>query len=143
MAVKDIMTPAAEYIPGSTSILEAAQKMRAKDCGFLPVSDAKQSKLLGVVTDRDIAVRAVAEGKDPKKTSIDKILSNKVLYCFEDDEIEVAAASMREQCVYRLVVLDNKKDKNFVGVVSLGDLVRSGQTALALEASAGILEKAA
>jgi len=143
MAVKDIMTPAAEYIPGSTSILEAAQKMRAKDCGFLPVSDAKQSKLLGVVTDRDIAVRAVAEGKDPKKTSIDKILSNKVLYCFEGDEIEVAAASMREQCVYRLVVLDNKKDKNFVGVVSLGDLVRSGQTALALEASAGILEKAA
>jgi CBS domain-containing protein len=143
MAIKDIMTKTAEYIPAQTTILEAARKMKEMDCGFLPVSDQQRNKLCGVITDRDICVRAVAEGMDPNDTTVDKVLSNKVLYCFENDNIEAAAASMREQCVYRLIVLDNKKDKNLVGIITLGDLVRSGQSSLASEASAAILSKQA
>ena len=139
MAIKDAMTHGVKYIPKDTTLVDAAKQMRTLACGFLPVSDLEQKKLLGVVTDRDIVVRAVAEGLDPTSTTVADVLSTKVLYCYEDDDLEIAAAYMRDQCVYRLVVLDNKNEKNLVGIISLGDLIRSGQSSLASEASEGIL----
>lgn len=141
MAVKDVMTKDFEAIPRDTSIWEAAQKMKALDCGFLPVADTRKDKLCGVVTDRDITLRAVAQGMNPEDTPVEKIVSNKVLYCFEDDPLENASNSMRDLGVYRLVVLNNPEQKRLCGIISLGDIVRSGQSALAKEASEGILNK--
>ncbi len=125
MQVKDIMCSNPTYISKETSLQETAQKMSELDCGFLPVGDG--DKLDGVVTDRDIVLRAVAKGKDFKSTTAGDMLTGKVLYCFEDDSVEEAAKSMREQQVYRLVVLNNSAEKRLRGIVSLGDISREGQ----------------
>lgn len=143
MKVSEAMSKNAEYLAPSTTIMVAAKRMRDMDCGFLPVSDEKKEKLQGVITDRDITVRAVAEGLSTQETRVDKILSEKVLYCFKDDDIESAADSMRKQQVYRLIVLDNKNDKNLVGILSLGDIVRHDQESVASRAAKGISKSAA
>lgn len=125
MQVKDIMCSDPNWISKETSLQEAAQKMEDLDCGFLPVGDG--DKLDGVVTDRDIVLRAVAKGKDIRSMTAGDMLTDKVLYCFENDSVEEAAKSMREQRVYRLVVLNNREDKRLRGIVSLGDISREGQ----------------
>jgi CBS domain-containing protein len=125
MQVKDIMSSRPAYISKETSLQETAQKMEELDCGFLPVGDG--DKLDGVVTDRDIVLRAVAKGKDLKNTTAGDMLTDRVLYCFEEDSVEEAARNMREQQVYRLVVLNNSQEKRLRGVVSLGDISRKGQ----------------
>ena len=125
MQVKDLMCSNPSYISKSTSLQETAQKMQELDCGFLPVGDG--DKLDGVVTDRDIVLRAVAKRKDFQNTTAGDVLSDKVLYCFEDDSIEKAATSMRDQQVYRLVVLNNANEKRLCGIISLGDISRCGE----------------
>ncbi|MFZ5913490.1 MAG: CBS domain-containing protein [Pseudomonadota bacterium] len=125
MQVKDIMSSRPAYISKETSLQETAQKMEELDCGFLPVGDG--DKLDGVLTDRDIVLRAVAKGKDLKNTTAGDMLTDRVLYCFEEDSVEEAARNMREQQVYRLVVLNNSQEKRLRGVVSLGDISRKGQ----------------
>jgi CBS domain-containing protein len=125
MQVKDIMSSRPAYISKETSLQETAQKMEELDCGFLPVGDG--DKLDGVLTDRDIVLRAVAKGKDLKNTTAGDMLTDRVLYCFEEDSVEEAARNMREQRVYRLVVLNNSQEKRLRGVVSLGDISRKGQ----------------
>jgi CBS domain-containing protein len=85
----------------------AARKTRDLDCGFLPVADPREEKLSGVITDRDITLRAVADGRDPAKTTVGDIQSDRVLYCFRNDDVTDAARSMQKQQVYRLVVLAN------------------------------------
>ena len=79
-----------------------------------------------MVTDRDIIIRAVAKGLDPAATPVERVKTDKVLYCFEDDTAEEAARNVGEQEVYRLLVLDNKNDKRLSGVVSLADISRAG-----------------
>lgn len=123
MQVKEAMCKQAEYISKSTNIMKAAQKMQELECGFLPVGD--DDKLDGVITDRDIVLRVVAAGKDPRETEAGEILTDKVLYCFEDDSLEEAAKSMKEQQVLRLIVLNNKQDKRLKGIITLGDISRA------------------
>lgn len=127
MLVKDVMTPNVEYMKSGTTVADAARKMREFDCGFLPVADETGEKLQGVVTDRDIVLRGVSEGVDLDKTAVDTICGDRVLYCYQSDDLDVAAKSMRDQQIWRLIVLDNPEDKNLAGILSAGDIVRHGQ----------------
>jgi CBS domain-containing protein len=118
MKLKDIMTPNPECISPEDSLRDAACKMRDLDVGPLPVCE--NDRLAGMITDRDIVVAAVAEGKDPKATKVREAMSPGVFYCFEDQDVEEAARTMQERQVRRLLVLN--RDKRLVGIVSLGDL---------------------
>lgn len=142
MKVREAMTGHAEYIPSTTTLKDAAKRMRDLDCGFLPLGDSADGKLLGVITDRDIVIRGVAEGCDPTTTHVDSIKSDRVLYCFQDDELKDAARSMHDQQVYRLIVLNNKQDKKLSGVISLGDITRHAQGSVAAQAAEGIVSAA-
>src|SRR5690242_20038396 len=119
MQLKDIMTPKPECIGPEATLQEAARRMRDLDVGPLPVC-GENDRLAGMITDRDITVRAVAEGKDPKTTPVREAMTKDVIYSFEDQDVQEAARTMQERQVRRLVVLD--RDKRLVGIVSLGDL---------------------
>lgn len=122
MQISEIMTPNPELIDPNTSIREAARRMRNEDVGALPVGE--NDRLIGMVTDRDIVVRAVAEEERAVTPSVRDVMSEKVFYCFEDDDIEKGARCMAEHQVRRLPVLN--RDKRLVGIVSLADLAQTG-----------------
>jgi CBS domain-containing protein len=112
------------------TIGKAALRMKSLDIGLLPVCDG--SRLIGVLTDRDIVLRGVAEGRDPATTTVKEIMTAKVVYCFTTDSVRGAADLMEERQVRRLPVLD--KDRQLVGIVSLGDIaVRTHKGKLAGE----------
>lgn len=139
MQVRELMTDKPRFIAGSTTLQDAARKMRDLDCGFLPVADEREQRLQGVVTDRDITVRAVADGRDPQKTTVEDVKTDKVLYCFKDDDVADAAKSMQDRQVYRLIVLDNRDNKKLCGVISLGDILRHKQGQLAEKTAEAIV----
>lgn len=143
MKVKDVMTPEARFVEPSTTLMEAATRMRELGCGFLPISNGDNTRLEGVVTDRDIVIRAVAQGLDPSRTTVDEVKSNRVLYCFADDDLESAVQSMELQQVYRLIVLDNPQNKSLCGIVTLGDISRFNETELVGKAARAISDRAA
>lgn len=118
MLVRDCMTKTVELAEPGMSLRHAAEKMRDGDFGFLPVGE--NDRLVGMITDRDIAVRAVAEGKDAKSTRVRDVMSEKVLYCFDDQTTEEVAENMGMNQVRRLPVLN--RQKRLVGIVALGDL---------------------
>jgi CBS domain-containing protein len=122
MQVSEIMTKDPVKINLDTSIQEAAQTMKELDCGFLPIGS--NGKLEGVLTDRDIVIRAIAEGKSLQTTKVKDILTDNVLYCSVDDDIRDAAERMRDEQVYRLVVVNNEEDKQLEGILTLGDIAR-------------------
>lgn len=142
MQVRELMSAKPEYVHANTTLHEAARKMRDLDVGFLPVADPREQLLQGVVTDRDIAIRGVADGCDPDNTSVTHVETDKVLYCFKGDDIEDAAQSMREQQVYRLVVLDSRDNKKLCGVISLGDILRHRNRGLAAKTAENIVARA-
>lgn len=119
MQVKQLMSARPEYLDANATIREAALRMADEDRGFTPVADGE--KLVGVLTDRDIALRAFANGKTGDD-SVSSIMSGKVLYCYEDDDVKSVLKNMQDQGVQRLIVLDNESDKDFVGVVTLSDI---------------------
>jgi len=139
MQVRQAMTGKAEYISANTTLGQAAQKMRDLDVGFLPIGDKQEDKLRGVVTDRDITVRGIAAGKDPDKTTVSSVETDKVLYCFESDSLEEAATSMQNQKVYRLIVLNSPDQKRLCGIVSLGDILQHGELKLSAETARAIM----
>lgn len=114
--VSDIMTRGIRTMSPTDTITAAAQAMRELDVGSLPVCDG--TKILGMVTDRDIVVRAVAQ--DRMNAPLSEVMSEGLLYCNEDDTVEAALESMSKQQVRRLPVIDG--NKKLVGIVSLGDL---------------------
>ncbi|MBX6315990.1 MAG: CBS domain-containing protein [Isosphaeraceae bacterium] len=130
MKIKDIMTPGVECVSPDDTIQEAARKMRDLDVGPMPVCD--HDRLAGMITDRDITIRAVAEGRDPSSTKVREVMTEGVVYCFEDEDLEAAARTMQDQQIRRVLVLN--RDKRLVGIVSLGDLAtESGDKAKAGE----------
>lgn len=134
MQVKEIMTHNAETIGSEANLTEAAQKMRLLEVGALPVWEG--AEVVGMITDRDIAVRATAEGKNPSSTRVSEIMTPEVFYCFEEDDIHEAAAMMEEKSIHRLLVLNS--DNEPIGFVSLADFAcKSRDERLAWE----ILEK--
>ncbi|EWY40313.1 inosine-5'-monophosphate dehydrogenase [Skermanella stibiiresistens SB22] len=118
MRIRDIMTTEVELVHPDTLLRDAAQKMRDADTGFLPVGE--DDRLVGTLTDRDITIRAVAEGHDPKVVRVREAMSDKLIYCMEDQDSSEAAELMAENDIRRLPVLNS--DKRLVGVISLGDL---------------------
>lgn len=123
MKVKDIMTPSVEFIKSDASVKEAALKMEELDVGVLPVvigSDA-----VGIVTDRDIVIRSVAQGLDPEKTPIMQVVSEGVESCGEDEDIGIVAEKMKRNQIRRILVRNN--DSTLSGIVSLGDLALNAQ----------------
>ena len=118
MQLKEIMTPHAEVIHPEASVQEAAQKMKGLDVGPLPVCTGE--RLEGMLTDRDVTVRAVAEGRDPKTTKVQEVMTREVVYAFEDQDVTEAARLMEQHQIRRVMVLN--RDKQLVGIVSLGDV---------------------
>jgi CBS domain-containing protein len=116
--VKDVMTPQVVYLPAETTLDEAARAMREKDIGDVVVTEG--ASLAGVVTDRDIVIRAVADGRDPASTTVGDVASRDLVMIGQDASPQQAAQVMRERAVRRLLVCDN--DRRLVGVVTLGDL---------------------
>ena len=116
MQIQQVMSRNVHVVTPDTSIVEAARQMRNQDAGALPVGAG--DRLVGMITDRDIAVRAVAAERFD--TTVSDMLSEHVYYCFEDEELERAANLMSEHQVRRLPVVN--RDKRLVGIVSLGDL---------------------
>jgi len=119
MLIKDIMTRNVEVVSPETSIQEAARKMRSFDVGILPVCENDQC--IGVITDRDIAIRAIAEGFDPASTSVNEAMTHSVVYCSENDDIHTAARVMEDKQIRRILVLD--ENKRVLGICALADLV--------------------
>ncbi len=117
MRVKDAMTTDVELASPTQTIRQAALLMGGCDCGVLPV--AEKDRLVGMITDRDIAIRAVAAGKGPR-TQVREIMSSEVLYCFEDQELDEVAANLSDIKVRRLPAMN--REKRLVGILSLGDM---------------------
>jgi CBS domain-containing protein len=124
------MTPHVEGIAPEASISEAAQKMSHLDIGPLPVCEGE--RLVGMLTDRDIPVRAVAEGRDPETTQVREVMTPDVVYGFDDQEVQDAARLMKQYQIRRLPVLN--RSQQLVGMVALGDLaVHAGTRPVAAE----------
>jgi CBS domain-containing protein len=120
MHVRDCMSESVRITSPEQSIGEAAQLMKDCDAGALPVGE--NERLVGMITDRDIAIRAVAAGRDAK-TPVREVMTREIQYVFEDDDLDEAAAKMSELKVRRLPVLNQAK--RLVGVISLADMARS------------------
>ncbi|TVP59328.1 MAG: CBS domain-containing protein [Halomonadaceae bacterium] len=118
MKVRDVMHSSAETVRPDTTISDAAALMARKDLGFLLVED--NDRLQGTVTDRDIVLRCISQCKDPANTTVADILTRKVLYCTEDQEIEELARNMRDLQIRRMPVVN--QDKRLVGVVGIKDM---------------------
>ena len=130
MQVSQILSRNVETIRPDLPVREAAQRMRSLDVGSLPVCDGR--RLLGMVTDRDITVRVVADGRDAAHTPIQDAMTPDVVFCFEDDDVQKAADLMEQHQVRRLPVLD--RDRQLVGILALGDLATTGRDKLSGEA---------
>jgi CBS domain-containing protein len=118
--VSDVMTSDVRLINPEETVQQATRVMRDEDTGVLPVGEG--DRLLGVVTDRDVTLRVVAEGKDPQRTKVREVMSQEPKYVYEDEALAHVADNMAQQQVRRLPVVS--RDKRLVGIVSIGDLAR-------------------
>ncbi len=131
MQVRDIMTTNVVCIDPNTSLREAAQKMKDNDTGALPVLSGPEGEPIGILTDRDIAIRAVAEGATPDDT-VDRFVTRQVVTIEPDADIDDASRIMGDRQIRRLCVVENG---HLVGIISLGDLavIESNEAEDALE----------
>ena len=118
LRVSEVVTHSVETISPAATLEQAGKKMRTHNVGILPVVD--DEKVAGVVTDRDIVLRAVSERLRPEMTRVSEVMTPKAICCYEDQDITEASLLMEKNLVHRLIVLD-RKDK-LVGIVSLSDL---------------------
>ncbi len=118
--IKDVMSSNFKWMAPDSPISQVAQQMRDMDCGFMPL--AENDKMIGMITDRDITVRAIAEGKDANTPARD-VMTAKTYYCYDDQDVEEVCNNMGEIQVRRLPVVN--RDKRLVGIVSMGDLAQS------------------
>lgn len=138
--IRDIETQNPDVVSPQTILMEAAQAMRRLNVGALPVAEG--NRVVGMITDRDITVRATAEGRDPRRTVVRDIMTPDVVCCYEDQDIAEAARLMEEKRVRRLPVIDHRQ--RLVGLVSLGDLaVRTNDERLAGEVLERVCERPA
>jgi CBS domain-containing protein len=118
--VADVMTKVVVTLPAETTVNEAAKAMRAREIGDVVVTDGPT--LAGVVTDRDIVIRGIANDRDPASTRLGEITSRHLVIIPDSASVDEAAMMMREHAVRRLLVCD--VDRQLVGVISLGDVAR-------------------
>jgi CBS domain-containing protein len=136
MKVSEIMSSDVQVISAEQPIQEAARLMMDADTGALPVGDGE--RLIGMVTDRDIAVRAVAEGRGPE-TPVRDVMSERPLFAWDDQDVDEVALQMSDAQVRRMPVL-SREGERLVGIVSLGDIARSDRDDAAQAALEGISE---
>jgi CBS domain-containing protein len=118
MKVREIMTTNVECLGPETNAIELSRKMKTLDVGFVPICE--NDRLIGTVTDRDIVLRGVAEGRAINECSARELMSQDVFWCFEDDDVKEVAQKMSDKEVRRMLILN--EEKRLVGVVSLGDI---------------------
>ena len=116
--LRSIMTRNVQVVQPESSVFEAATMMRRLNVGFLPVCDGR--RLEGVITDRDIVIRPIADSRDPQLTPVRDAMSPQLVYAYDGDSVEHAAELMRQHQIRRLPIVDH--NKHLVGIVSLGDL---------------------
>ena len=129
MKVKEAMAPDVETVRPNQSVKEVAQRMDRQGIGYFPVSD--HGRLVGIVTDRDITCRLVADARDPVATAIREVMTKGVAYCFEDDDLAAAILLMEQNRIRRIPVLDRKQ--HLVGILSLTDIARQAPHRLTAE----------
>ena len=128
--IKDLMSRNVKFISPDMTIAEAAKEMRDGDFGMMPVGE--DDRMIGTISDRDIAIRAVAEGKDAG-TKVRDVMSDGIAWAYEDESVEQAVKIMSERQVRRLPVVN--RNKRLVGIVALGDFaVESSEIRPAAEA---------
>lgn len=125
LTVKDIMVSHPVTIRPEATLQEAASKMKTADCGILPVGTS--DNVMGMITDRDIVIRALAQGRDTTKEKVSDFMTDKVFSCRETDNIETAAAVMKDNSISRLLVKDDSE--KVVGILSFGCILREDANA--------------
>jgi len=118
MLAKEIMSKKPEFLSPSATLKQAADQMRSHDYGFIPIGE--NDRLVGTITDRDLAIKGVAQGLDPNKKTVKEVMHKGIHYCFENDPLEKVIHQMEQLQVRRLIVLN--KDKRMTGIISLGDI---------------------
>ncbi len=136
MKIAEVMTPNPEVVTSEQPIQEAARRMLDADTGALPVAEG--DRLIGMVTDRDITVRAVAEGRGPD-TPVREVMSEKLLFAWDDQDVDEVAIQMSDAQVRRMPIL-SREGETLVGMVSIGDLVQANEGEAAGVAVAGVTE---
>jgi len=121
MNAKDIMSRNVECATPDAGVIDVAKRMKALDVGFLAVCE--KDRIMGAVTDRDIVLRVVAEGKDLRQCKVQEIMTAEAFWCFEDQTVEEIAEFMAKKEIRRVRILN--RDKRLVGVISLGDLAKA------------------
>jgi CBS domain-containing protein len=134
--IREVMTRDVEVIHPNDTLRDAAEKMRSLNVGPLPVCDGQ--RVLGMLTDRDIVVRAIADGKDPSSTKVSEAMSSGIQFCFEDDDADTVLDRMKERQIRRFIVVD--QNKKLVGIVAIGDLAQEVSDKKVGEALGGISE---
>jgi len=129
MKIREIMTPDAQCIRSDETLVDAASLMRQLDVGVLPVCD--DDVVVGMLTDRDIAIRAVAESRDPSCTLVHEIMSPGTIFVYDDHDVQEAVRVMEDHQIRRAPVLN--REKKLVGIVSLGDIAVDAGAALSGE----------
>jgi CBS domain-containing protein len=132
--INEVMTADVEIASPDDTLRTAAKMMADLEVGVLPVGE--NARLMGMLTDRDIAVRAVAEGVDTERAQVRDIMTTELRYCFDDELADDVADKMAEWQLRRLPVLN--REKRLIGIVSVGDLAISGEPDVAAEALEGI-----
>jgi CBS domain-containing protein len=136
MYVNEVMSKDVKVVDPGETVSVAAQSMAELDVGALPVGEGDH--LVGMITDRDIVVRGIAQQLDPRTTAIRDVMSPGISFCFEDEEIDEVAQQMAGLQVRRLPVLN--REKRLVGVVSLGDLAQDADSRVTGDALQGVSE---
>ncbi len=134
MKVKDAMHQGAEWVAPQTPVADVARKMRDLDIGAIPVGE--NDRLIGMVTDRDIACRGVANGGDCARLTARDVMSKGILYCNDTEDLEDALRIMEQKQVRRLPVINDKK--RMVGMLSLGDVAHAASHELSGEVTAAV-----
>jgi CBS domain-containing protein len=134
--IREVMTRDVEVINPNDTLRDAAEKMRSLNVGPLPVCDGQ--RVVGMITDRDIVVRGIAEGKDPRSTKVSEAMSSGIQYCFEEDDVDTILDRMKEKQIRRFIVIN--QDKKLVGIVAIGDLAQEASESKVGEALEGISE---
>jgi len=134
MKVKDVMHKGAEWVTPQTTLADVAQRMRDLDIGAIPVGE--NDRLIGMVTDRDIACRGVANGQDLAKLTARDVMSKGIFYCSDGEDLEDALRIMEQKQVRRLPVIDDRK--RMVGMLSIGDIADAASHELSGEVIAAV-----
>src|SRR5260370_4476461 len=129
MLVREAMTQHAEWIRANITLKDAAQRMRDQDIGCLPVGE--NDRLVGMLTDRDLACRAVAQGLDAATTEVADVMTKGITWCFDDETVADVVERMEQKQIHHMPVLN--REKRMIGILSLSDLALRGPEALSTQ----------